>query len=290
MRSNMASILFLFAHKSKTLLTSGTIDVDKMQEEVQWGEYVWNIIQQVPPDTKLIETNIELTPDVYARHSQIIQELNQRHPFITSGFPLGTSGRQQDMTELSGMRRYDSTVENTEWAFATALKMALKICATIPGLKPEGVSQKDLETEFDIEVFLKAKDPIMEDRRITLGDRLWNSGKGSISLSRFHTEYQGLTEDESKREIARMLADQITIYNPEVAEVMGMVAAEESGMEVWLEKARERRQQMEKPGMREPLPPTGEQRVQGEVQTPQGNEEAVMRGARQSPAGYTRGG
>lgn len=209
-----------------------------------------------------------------------------------AGFPQGTSGRQQDMTEVAAMRRYDSVVENTEWAFATALKMAIKLCATIPNLKPEGISQKDLETEFDIEVRLKAKDPIAEDRRITLGDRLWNSGKGSISLSRFHTEYQGLTEDESKREIAKMLADQITIYNPDVAAVMGMVAAEESGMEIYLEKAQQRRIQMEgQKGMRQPTPPTGEERIQGETQTPIGQELGVKApvGARQSPEGYTRG-
>ena len=293
MRSNMASILFLFAHKSKTLMTSGQIDVAKMQEEVQWGEYVWNVIQQVPPDTKLLETDIQLTPDVFSRHTQIVQELNQRHPFIMAGFPQGTSGRQQDMTNVSAMSRYDSTVENTEWAFATALKMALKLCAIIPGLKPEGVSQKDLETEFDVEVKLKAKDPIMEDRLITLGDRLWNSGKGSISLSRFHTEYQGLTEDESKKEIAKMLADQITIYNPDVAAVMGMVAAEESGMEIWLEKARQRREQMEaQPGLREPLPKTSVERIQGETETELGREMGTegQRGARVAPSRYTREG
>jgi len=293
MRSNMASILFLFAHKSKTLITSGQIDVAKMQEEVQWGEYVWNIIQGVPPDTRLLETDIQLTPDVFARHLQIVQELNQRHPFIMAGFPQGTSGRQQDMTETAAMRRYDSVVENTEWAFATALKMAIKLCATIPGLKPEEVSQKDLETEFDIEVRLKVKDPIENDRRITLGDRLWNSGKGSISLSRFHTEYQGLTEDESKKEIARMLADQITIYNPDVAAVMGMVAAEESGMEIYLEKAKERRTQMEgQQGLRKELPVTSQERIQGETQTPLGQEIGTegQRGARMSPERYERGG
>ncbi len=294
MRSNMASVLFLFAHKSKTLITSGQVDIAKMQEEVQWGEYVWNVIQQVPPDTKLIETDIQLTPDVFARHAQIVQELNQRHPFIyiMSGVPIGTSGRQEDMTKLSAMSRYDSVLENTEWGFASALKMAIKLCATIPGLIPDGISEKDLETEFDIEVKLKAKDPIMEDRRITMGDRLWNGGKGSISLQRFHTEYQGLTADESKKEIARMLADQITIYNPDVAAVMGMVAAKESGMESYLEEVRMRGEQMKgQQGMRQPNPPTGEERIQGETETPMGQEIGTKApvGARQSPDNYTRG-
>ena len=142
----------------------------------------------------------------------------------------------------------------------------------------------------DIEVRLKAKDPIEEDRKITLGDRLWAGGKGSISLNRFHTEYQGLTQDESNKEIAKMLADQITIYNPDVAAVMGMVAAEETGMADWLEKAKSRRQELEKqPGLREPNPKTTQERIRGEVRSPTGMEEAAPRGARQPPANYTRG-
>ena len=289
MRSNMASVMFLFAHKPKTLITSGTVDIDKMQDEMQYGEYSVNVIQGVPADTRFVETDISLTPDVFRRHADIIAELNQRHPFIMAGFPWGTSGRQHDLTQLSAMRRYDSTVENTEYAFATAIKMALRICSIVPNLRPDRISQKDLETEYDIEVKLKAKDPIEEDRNITLGDRLWARGQGSISLQKFHVDYQGMTEDESKREVARIIADQLTIYNPDIAAVMGMVAAEEGGMIEWLEKARMKRQQMEgEKGLREPPPKTSAERIEGEVQTLMGKEESVMRGARQSPERYIR--
>jgi len=288
-RSNIASIEYLFAHKPKTFIGKG-LNADDLRESVSYGAYDINAIDANPGDIKIEDIDIIPSPETYKHHADIISELNQRHPFIMAGFPWGTSGRQQDITELSAMRRYDSVVENCEYAFATALKMALKICL-LPGYKIDGISERDLKTEFDIEVRLKAKDPIEEERRVTLGGRLWNSGKGSISLGRFHTEYLGLTEDESKREIAKILADQITIYNPDVAAVMGMVAAEESGMAQWLEKAQQRRQQMENQGgIREPLPATGEQRIQGEVESPFGQEEAVMRGARRAPAAYTRGG
>ena len=90
-----------------------------------------------------------------------------------------------------------------------------------------------------------------------------------------------------------MLADQITIYNPDVAAVMGMVAAEESGMEIWLEKARQRREQMEaQPGLREPLPKTSVERIQGETETELGREMGTegQRGARVAPSRYTREG
>jgi hypothetical protein len=185
-------------------------------------------------------------------------------------------------------------MDNTENAFATAIKMAFKECQVIPGLIPDGIRETDLEMDYEVEVKLKAKDPIEDDRKITLGDRLWSAGKGSISLKRFHTQYQGLTDEESDKEIARMLADQVTIYNPDIASVMGMVAAEESGMEEWLQKAKERRTMIEQSGaqgMREEQTPSAQQRTQGEVQTPLGQEIGTEpnRGARVPPEAYTRG-
>jgi len=288
-RSNIASIEYLFAHKPFTFIGKG-LSADELRESISYGAYDINAVDAEPNQVRIEKFDIVPSPETYKHHSDIMTELNQRHPFILAGFPWGSSGRQQDIVELSAMRRYDSVVENAENAFATAIGMALKICL-IPGFKPDGISEKDLKTEFDIEVRLKAKDPIEEERRITMGGRLWNGGKGSISLGKFHTEYLGLTADESKREIARMLADQITIYNPDVAAVMGMVAAEETGMADWLEKARMRSQQLEQgKGVREPLPATGEQRVQGETQTPMGFEEATSRGARSAPSAYNRGG
>ena len=287
-RSNIASIEYLFAHKPKTFIGKG-LTADLLRDEVSYGSYDLNVLDAEPKDVRVEEIDITPSPETYKHHADIIAELNQRHPFILAGFPWGSSGRQQDIVELSAMRRYDSIVESCEYAFATAIGMALKICL-LPGFKPDGVSEKDLQTEFDIEVRLKAKDPIEEDRKVTMGSRLWNSGKGSISLRTFHTQYLGMTIDESKRETARILADQITIYNPDVAAVMGMVAAEETDMEQWLEKARERRQQMEQgSGLREGLPASGQERIQGEVQTERGNEEEVPRGARRPPSGYNRG-
>jgi len=289
-RSNIASIEYLFAHKPKTFIGRG-LTAEMLRESISYGSYDINAVDADPSQIKIEEIDITPSPETYKHHADIINELNQRHPFILAGLPWGSSGRQQDKIEFSATRRYDSVVENCENAFSTALKMALKICKVMPGFLPVGITKKDLDTEFDIEVRLKAKDPVEEDRKVTMGSRLWNSGKGSISLGRFHTDYLGLTEDESKKEVARMLADQITIYNPDVAAVMGMVAAEETGMADWLEKARMRRQEMEgQKGIREGTPPSGEQRIQGETQTEYGNEEATARGARQAPSAYERGG
>lgn len=287
-RSNIASVNYLFAHKAKTIIGEG-LDEEQLRESIAFGAYDVNLLNVDPARIRIDELDIEPSAQMETHYNRIMNQLIQRHPFILPA-PFGSSGRQDINSEIVNMRRYDSVVENCENAFATAIGMALKICR-LAVLRPEGITPKDLETEYDIEVKLKAKDPLQEDRKITLGDRLWAGGKGSISLQTFHTQYQGMTQDESNREIARMLADQITIYNPDVAMVMGMVAAEETGMADWLEKARERRQMLEgQQGLRQPLPNTSQERIRGEVETPLGGEEAVPRGARQSPERYTRGG
>ena len=292
-RSNLASIDFLFAHRPRTIIAKG-LDREDLRENLSYGAYDLNYIDADPSVVKVEDMNIVPDATTYKHHADIIAELNQRHPFIMFGTPWGSSGRQQDMTSNSAMRRYDSIMENTEYAWATAIKMAFKECKIIPNLVPDGIHDSDLDLDYEVKVKLKAKDPIEDDRKITLGDRLWNAGKGSISLRRFHVEYQGLTEEESKKEIARMLADQITIYNPDIAAVMGMVAAEESGMEEWLQKAKERRAMMEQSGaqgMMEQNPASTTERIQGETQTPTGMEMGTEpnRGARTPPVAYNRG-
>ena len=290
-RSNLASIDFLFAHRPVTIIGKGLV-ADDIRDNVNFGSYDLNVIDADPAAIKI--QDMDFAPDIatYKHHSDIINELTQRHPFIMAGMALGTSGRQQDMAESAAMRRYDSIMDNTENAFATAMCMAIKECKAIPGLLPDGIKEEDLELDYHIKVKLKAKDPIEDDRKITLGDRLWNMGKGSISLNTFHTQYQGMTEEQSKKEIAKMLADQITIFNPDMAAVMGMVAAEESSMQDWLEKARERRAMMEQgaKGMMEEPNPSSIERSKGEQQTQQGRETAVEpnRGARNAPTNYNR--
>ncbi len=205
-----------------------------------------------------------------------------------AGFPMGTSGRQQGMTDVSAMRRYDTVIENTENEWATAFEMAFKIMKAVPTLVPDGLRKSDLAIAFKCQVKLKAKDPIEEDRLITLGDRLRRQPDPAIDLKTFHTDFMGYTPEESKQIQAQIMADNVTIYNPDWAEVAGMIAAEEGGMEQWLERVRQRRQQME--GLKQPPPKTTQQRQQGEVQTESGREIGTegTRGARQPPNRFTR--
>lgn len=289
-RSNIASIEHIFAHKPRTIMSPGELSEDQLQE-LSWGDYDLNVLTNVPTGTELVKEEISAVPqEMYMNLSKIQQEIAQRNPFIMAGFPLGSSGRQQDISQSAAMRRYDTVVENTENAWATAFELALKICDVIPTLKPSGIQKGDLDTSFGCSVKLKAPDPVEEDRLATLGDRLRRLPSPAIDLETFHTQYCGYTQEESKKIQAKILADMVTINNPDVAAVMGMVAAEETGMERWLEMAQQRRQMMEaqQKGLQET--PSAQQRTQGEVQTPLGREQEPegTRGARRPPERYIR--
>jgi len=296
MESDIASNLHLSAHKPKLILAAGKVRREQVQE-LKFGTYKVNIIDELGDLSQFQLKDLEIdqpTIQAFQHLASLKADLRQRHPYIMAGFPMGTSGRQQGMTDVAAMRRYDTVVENTETEWATAFEMALKICQAVPTLVPAGLQKSDLEAVIKCEVKLKAKDPIEEDRLITLGDRLRRLPNPGIDIETFHTQFMGYTKEDSKKIQAKMLADMVTIYNPDVASVMGMVAAEESGMERWLEMARERRATIEKQqrGLEGMPPATTQERAMGEVETEAGREYPVesIRGARKPPTRYVRGG
>jgi len=293
-RSNIHSVEDVFAHRPKTIISPGTIDEEEIKKYA-WGAYILNVLDSVPEGTKFVEeTYPSVPPEMYASHAALKMEIAQRNPFIMAGFPLGTSGRHEDITQMAAMGRYDTVVENTENAFATAFEMALKICGSDIIARPEGLTKKDLQTGFKCSVKLKAANLIEEDRQSNMGSRQF--ARKEISLKSNLMKFQNYTEDEAEEEITNILVENLTIFNPDVAAVMGMIGAKEMGMEEYIEEAQRRRmsQQAQQRGLQEPLSPTEQRRAEGEVETPLGEEmidEAMRaRGQRRSPRAYFREG
>jgi|TARA_Y100000310_G_scaffold84594_1_gene81508 hypothetical protein len=283
-RSNIASIEHIFAHRPKTILTDGTIDKAQLQE-FDWGAYSLNVLENVSPNTKFVEDNYpHVPPEMYQNLSNIKAEIAQRNPFIMAGFPFGSSGRQQDMTSTAAMRRYDSVVENTENAFATSFEMALKICDIVPTLKPDGLRKSDLKTAYKCQVKLKARDPIEEDRKATLGSRLLANNE--IDPETNLTQFKGYTADEARKILINVLKWKVLLGSPDIAELIGLRAAEKSGMAEDLRSIQAKRKQLEAQ-----VPRTTQERIQGEVQTEIGMEQAPQApvGARRPPERYVRG-
>lgn len=294
-RSNIASVEHIFAHKPRTIISPGDINEEQVKN-FEWGAYTLNVLSNVVEGTTLEEDKTGLpTPDMYTHLQSIKSDLVQRNPFLVSGAPQGSSGRQQMDAYTTAMRRYDTVIENTENEWATAFEMALKICKAVPTLMPEGLHKADLDVTIRLSVKLKASDPIEEDRLATLGDRLWAQGSGSIDLKTNLVQYQGKTGDEAEEIIVNLLVDKVTLQNPDVAQVMGMMFAEEAGMAKYLQEAQARAMQMEQQqkGLQDAPPKTTTERVKGETKTPLGNEMMDMalsnKGARQSPSRFTRG-
>ena len=288
-RSNIASIEHIFAHRPKTLITQGEIS-DKQLAELQWGAYDLNVLTGVTPDTKFIEEEYpSVPPEMYQNLANIKAEIAQRNPLIMSGFPFGSSGRQQDLSSMAAMRRYDSIIENTENAFATAFEMALKICKVIPTLKPDGLNKGDLDAKYKCQVKLKAEDPIEQDRLATLGSRLL--AQSEIDPITNLTEYKGYTMDEARKILVDILKWRVLLGSPDIAELIGLRAAEKSGMAEDLQYIKARRQELEK-GLGKTPTKTGMERTLGETETPLGAEAGILpgRGARRPPTRYERGG
>ena len=295
-RSDIASIMHIFAHKpiTITLPTGQEISESELKTNLDMGAYSVNVLHL--PEGSQVEYGNTILPsaEAYQYLRDIRAEINQRYPFIMAGFPIGQSGRQQDMAATSAFRRYETIVENLEMQFSAAIEMALAICFKLPKQIPETFNKEDAGVTFHCELKLRAEDPLERDRLITLGDRLWAQGNGAIDLRTNLIEFQGRSQVEAEEIIVNLLVDKLTLQNPEVAQVMGMVFAEESGMEEWLQRAVQESQAAPaiQEGLQRPAPKTTQQRVKGEVAQPMGAEMIDMalsnRGARQSPTRFTR--
>ena len=294
-RSDISSILHIFSHKPVTItIPSGEeIDIEGLKRGLDLGAYHINILPLPPASEIHWGDTILPTPEVFQHLRDIRAEIRERHPFTMAGFPLGSSGRQQDLSASAAMRRYESIIENTEDEVATSIQMALKICS-LPGLRPELLESEDLDKDLEIEVRLKAKDPIEEDRLATLGARL--HAQGIIDHETDLIKYQGYTQDEAEEILTNILVEKVTYQSPEIAELLGLKAAEKAGMADELELLKQRRLQIEQSAksLTQMPAPTTLQRQVGETQTDQGREmidmALVARGARRPPQPYTRGG
>ncbi len=296
LRSDIASILHTFAHKPVTVIVpqDTVINEAEFRKQFNLGSSTLNILYLPEPHEIQwgVGDNMLPTREVFAHLSEVKSEIRERYPFLMVGFPMGSSGRQQDLTSMGAMRRYDTVTENSEDEVATAIEMALTISGKVPKLRPDSIKKKDLEIPFRCKVVLKAEDPVENDRKATLGSRLYQQGE--IDLETNLIKYQGYTITEAEDIITNILVERVTLNSPEIAELLGLKAAERAGMMDELKILRDRQKQMEgggglgqQVGMAEMAQRTGE------TKTPSGfqmiDEALRNRGQRFSPSRYTRG-
>lgn len=291
--SDIVSILSLFAHRPKNIILPMGTEISQDQiDELKFGAYALNVLN-LPEGSKYDnEEPPEPTPEMFKFWADISGRIRQRNPFLMAGFPMGQSGRQQDMSEMTALRRYDTVVENTEHAWATAFEKALAICNLVPGLYPAGLNKEDLTNNFTCFVKLRAEDQLESDRRATLGSRLV-SAKEIDPITNL-VEYKGYTKERAEEIMVDMMAWQVLLTNPDIAELIGLRAIEKAGMADDIEAVKQRRLFLEK--QQKALVSNPSQSIQerqtGEVASPMGRDMIDMalqsRGVRKPPLNYTR--
>lgn len=184
----------------------------------------------IPPgvDVAVEETQVFEAP-VFAYRAQVRADLNAAYPAPLKGQASGTSGRQEDILAGMGLSMYDCVVENNSTLWSEAFKIAIKIGYKLPGMIPFGLQSNDNESFSELKVETRRDDPLDSLRRAKDGDLKYQSG--IISLETNLINYQGMTKEEAKKEMARLLVDDVTRNHPVFREIMGMQLAREMGME-----------------------------------------------------------
>ncbi|KKN25862.1 hypothetical protein LCGC14_0880490 [marine sediment metagenome] len=289
LRSDIASILHIFAHQTITIIVKGaTLEVtpEQLRKNLKMGAYDVNILDNLPEGTDINWGQRDLpSAEMFQRLHDLHGEILRKYPLIAAALPLAASGRSKDITSTLARRRYDTVIENTQNAFATILEMGLEICNTIPDWKPAGLNKDDLKANYRIAIDLKAPDPIEEDRLSAQGEKLWSNGNGSIDLKTNLMNYQGRTEEEADEIMARRIIDRLT-NSEEVGMIYKLMFAEEAGLRAQLEGLQEAGAQVTGEGGAS----FAERRaVQGEVKTQRGREETELslenKGTRTPPRG-----
>jgi len=289
-RSDTASIIHRYAFPHKDLFVppgqpepTGDVGADY---NITPGAF--NVIVGADRNWMDKDTAMVPPPEMFNHLYMTESFLTQDFPPILRGMRTGSSGRQEDIVGGFAVRRYDTVVENIEHLFSVTLGQALRICDTIPDMKPKALNKNDINGNYLCEVKLKADDLIERDRMVTLGARLHDSRK--ITHKRFLVEHYGLTEEEADKEIEDIMVDEVTINDPFIREMIGRRVAQKLGWEDEYEAMKAKRVELEK--RQAGLQPTAEPRT-GNIKAPLGEEMIDMslteRGARRPPEGYFRG-
>jgi hypothetical protein len=278
--SDMDSAIHLFSNRSITFkIVDEKLTPDEVAKVVDKHYKVGAGYRHIIPAGVEDKRSEEMLPDqpVFQYLGSVLSDLEREDPLAMSELPLGSSGRQDDIVESWSLRRYDSIVENTEQSCNTAFGKALKVCEKVPGLMPEGISKEDIGDNYQCRIELKAADPLEKSARITLGGRM--KAQDLLSLEKFHIDYCGMSQEESKQERANIICDKIEASAP-VEDLYAMVFAEEANLEEYLDKLVAGRREQGKT-------PTEQRRIQGETQTERGMGEMAYnlepRGARRGP-------
>jgi len=248
------------------------------------------LIREIPTGVRVVRA-VEALPEasLFQWYFAVAQQLEREDPLVLAGIPVGESGRQQDATRTDALRRYDAVVENTESAFSTAVGMALRMCdGAVPGLRPPELKRGDINGNYQIDIKLKAEDPLENDRKATLGSRLLSGGE--IDPVTNLVDFKGYTQEQAEKIMVQRMKWQVLMSDPNIASLIGLKAAQKAGMEDEIKEMLSQRERDVQRGLVPPQTPTEQRRGMGEVKSQEGfnliDSALKQRGARQAPERY----
>ena len=164
--------------------------------------------------TNPIVKGTDLLPDqqLFLYRVTIEQEIDEEDPLGTIAQASGTSGRQDVRAEEAALRRYDTIIENSSHAFETAFGQALEMVEKIDKIRPKSLRENDIAKYYEVDIELKADDPIAMQINSVDGDR--KQTQGIIDHKTNLINYQGYTQEEAEKIMARQTVDVIKKTDP----------------------------------------------------------------------------
>ena len=215
-------------------------------------------------------------------------DIGAETPASLTGATVGATGRQLDIAKTTAMNRFEGVTNGVNDMFSVSVDMALKMIDTVPGLYPNDLKKGDTKYFTEVTIQLKPEDPVEMDRMATLGSRLY--AQNEIDPITNLVQYKGYSQDEAMKIMIDMLKWKVLLESPEISQIIGLRAAEKSGMAEYLQILQNQANQPQKPIVDLPTN-SAKQRATGEVRTPMGREmvDSFMgKGSRRSPSRFTQ--
>lgn len=190
----------------------------------------------VPPEIEVKIHQGESPPQALYQYSGMLATLAEPPPILGGNRSPGTYSGYGNVVQLSTAKpRYKDAFKNFEDGLSVLMGMGARVIETVLKYKiatyeGEYMNPAVIKGHYDNEVHLLAEPPEAADMRKSLGNNLWNSGQGSISLKRCLIMYHDMTNEEADEEIAQKLAE-TGIFDPAISMEVAIDAAERLGME-----------------------------------------------------------
>jgi len=190
----------------------------------------------VPSEIEVIIHQGESPPPALYQHAAMLSALAEPPPILGGNRSPGTYSGYGNVVQLSTAKpRYKDAFKNFEDGLSVLMGMGARVVEHILKYKiatyeGEYINPAVIKGHYDNEVHLLAEPPEAADMRKSLGNNLWNSGQGSISLKRCLIMYHDMTNEEADEEIAQKLAE-TGIFDPAISMEVAIDAAERLGAE-----------------------------------------------------------